>query len=118
MDSKELKLVSQKAECLHSSALIQTPDGLKSYGLPVDTDDCMQCAWRDFEQSVGKRVELPSMQIFWWNYSDDKEPHWVAEIMPLDLLPDVASIVGRGETPGKAIRDMSRQLRTFLSQHQ
>lgn len=115
MDGKELRLVSEKAECLHAAALIQGPDGLRNYGLPTDTDNCLECGWRAFEQACGKRVELPSVQIFYWTHSDNQPAHWVAESMPMDLIPDVPSVVGRGKTPGSAMLDLANQITYFLS---
>jgi hypothetical protein len=114
MDSKELKLVSEKAECLHSAAVIQGPDGLRTYGLPVDADQCLQCAWRAFEQSWGKNKELPSVQIFYWAHSDDKEPHWVVEAFPESEDAGIVSFIGRGATPGQALFDLSREITSSL----
>ena len=119
MEPKELKLVSERSECLHSSLMVAGPDGLRTYGLPVDRDDCLECAWRDFDQSCGKNIELPALQLFWWPHSPERPAHWVAEVMPIDLLPGVSSIVGRGKTPGSALFDVAAQIRTFLKdQHQ
>jgi hypothetical protein len=114
MDSQELKLVSEKAECLHSAAVIQGPDGLRTYGLPTDADKCLQCAWRSFEQAWGKNSELPSVQIFYWPHSEDKEPHWVAEAFPEAEDAGVVSFIGRGATPGEAMFELGREITLSL----
>ena len=115
LEPKELKLVSEKAECLHSAAVIQGPDGLRTYGLPTDADHCLQCAWRAFEQACGKRVELPSVQIFYWTHSENQGPHWVVECFPEDLLDGVTSLVGRGATPAQAMFELSRTISSSLT---
>ena len=107
MSGKDLRLMSEKAECLHSAAIILGPEGTKAYGLPTDVEKCLDCGWRAFEQACGKRVELPPVQIVWWEKSAQRDAHWVAECFPGDLVPDEASLIGRGENPGEAIHQLA-----------
>jgi hypothetical protein len=110
VEEKNLKLVSEKAECLHSAAVILGPGGSKTYGLPTDVENCLDCGWRAFERACGKRVELPAVQIFWWEKTEQREAHWVVECFPGDLVPDEASIIGRGENPGAAMNNLARAI--------
>lgn len=115
MDGKNLRLVSEKAECLHSAAVIAGPDGTKTYGLPTDADRCMECGWRAFEQAIGKRVELPPVQIVWWPTEDVSKGNWVAECFAWEPDANTASFIGRGETPGVALNQLAREITSSLN---
>jgi hypothetical protein len=111
---KDLQLVNEKAECLHSAAIILGPEGTKAYGLPTDVEKCLDCGWRAFEQACGKRVELPPVQIVWWEKTEKREAHWIVECFPGDLVPDEASLIGRGENPGEAMHNLAKEITSCL----
>lgn len=115
MSEQELKVVAGEMKCQHSAATIIGPDGVRYYGRPTAVDHCLDCAWQSYEQSCGKNVELPSVQIFYWSHSEERPAHWVAEAMPLDLIPDVPSVVGRGSTPAAAVSDLASQISFSLA---
>lgn len=115
MVEQELKVVAGEMKCQHSAATILGPDGVRYYGRPTATGNCLDCAWQAYEQSCGKNVELPAVQIFYWSHSEERPAHWVAEVMPLDLIPDVVSVVGRGSTPADAVNNLASQITSFLS---
>ena len=107
MAGKDLQLISERAECLHSAAVIAGPDGTKAYGLSTDADRCLECGWRAFEQALGKRVELPPVQIIWWPTEKSEDGNWVAECFSWDPEPGEPSLVGRGNTPGEAMKNLA-----------
>jgi hypothetical protein len=111
MESKNLQLVSEKAECLHTSMTVASPEGLRTYGLPVDGDHCLECAWRSFEQAVGKHIEMPPVQIVWWPSEDESLGNWVAECFSWEPAPGESSVIGRGKTVGAAVHQLAAKIR-------
>lgn len=110
MTEKDLILVNETAECLHSAAIIAGPEGTKAYGLPTDVEKCLDCGWRAFEQACGKQGELPPVQIVWWPTPEFSEESWVAECFSWEPAPGESGIIGRGKTPGAAMHQLAKAI--------
>ena len=116
MNGENLQLVSEKAECLHTSMTVAGPNGLQTYGLPVDGDVCLECNWRSFIACFDASEKVPPVQIVWWpkNGDDESDGNWVAECFSWEPAPGESSMIGRGTTAGAAMYQLLGKIRTSL----